>query len=188
VADARCAGHRLREFLADAGHEVPTALLPGLLAGLGAPAAALGAIEGVSDGLAGMARLVGGALADDPQRRRRVAVGGYATTAVLSAALAGVTAVWQAGVLRAAAWTARGLRVPARNALLADVVPASPRRRAVRRQPRGKPRRRPAVDAHLAISGFTYLTLWMLAALLAWLGSRCVVSPPVDLAPSATRP
>jgi len=30
--------------------------------------------------------------------------------------------VWQVGILRAAAWTARGLRVPARNALLADVV------------------------------------------------------------------
>ena len=29
-----------------------------------------------------------------------------------------------AGVLRGAAWAARGLRVPARNALLADVVPA----------------------------------------------------------------
>ncbi|MGH3785816.1 MAG: hypothetical protein ACRDRG_04545 [Pseudonocardiaceae bacterium] len=34
------------------------------------------------------------------------------------------TSVVQAGVLRGAAWAARGLRVPARNALLADVVPA----------------------------------------------------------------
>lgn len=33
--------------------------------------------------------------------------------------------MWQVGVLRAGAWTARGLRVPARNALLADIVPAS---------------------------------------------------------------
>ncbi|WP_248002281.1 MFS transporter [Streptomyces sp. RPA4-2] len=32
--------------------------------------------------------------------------------------------MWQVGLLRAAAWTARGLRVPARNALLADIVPA----------------------------------------------------------------
>ena len=31
--------------------------------------------------------------------------------------------MWQVGVLRAGAWAARGLRVPARNALLADVVP-----------------------------------------------------------------
>jgi len=66
-------------LLADIGHEIPTALLPSLLTGtLGAPAAALGLIEGVSDGLAGAARLGGGALADDPQRRRAAAVGGVA--------------------------------------------------------------------------------------------------------------
>jgi MFS family permease len=112
-------------LISDAGHEIPTALLPSLLTStLGAPAAALGLIEGVSDGLAGLARLGGGALADDPLRRQRVAVGGYSTTAVLSAATGGATAAWQVAVLRAGAWTARGLRVPARNALLADVVPA----------------------------------------------------------------
>ncbi|TDU03950.1 putative MFS family arabinose efflux permease [Streptomyces sp. 846.5] len=113
-------------FLADVGHEIPTALLPSLLtATLGAPAAALGAIEGISDALAGAARFGGGVLADDPARRRKVAVGGYASTAILGAATAGATAVWQVGLLRAAAWTARGLRVPARNALLADIVPVN---------------------------------------------------------------
>lgn len=91
---------------------------------LGAPAAALGLIEGISEGLAGAGRFVGGALADDPQRRRTVAVGGYSATAVLSALIGVTTSVAQAGVLRGAAWAARGLRVPARNALLADVVPA----------------------------------------------------------------
>jgi MFS family permease len=112
-------------LLSDLGHEVPTALLPSLLtATLGTPASALGLIEGVADGLAGAARLGGGALADDPDRRRAVAVGGYTTTAVLSGLIGAATAVWQVAVLRAGAWTARGLRVPARNALLADVVPA----------------------------------------------------------------
>ena len=113
-------------LLSDAGHEIPTSLLPSLLTGtLGAPAAALGIIEGVADGLAGGARFAGGVLADDPQRRRTVAVGGYATTAVLSSLIGVATAVWQVAVLRSAAWTARGLRVPARNALLADVVAPS---------------------------------------------------------------
>jgi MFS family permease len=112
-------------FLADVGHEVPTSLLPSLLTStIGAPASALGVIEGVSDALAGVARLGGGALADDPHRRRSVAVGGYATTAVLSAGIGACTSAAQVAVLRAGAWTARGLRVPARNALLADVVPA----------------------------------------------------------------
>lgn len=111
-------------LLSDVGHEVPTALLPGLLTGvLGAPPAALGIIEGVADGLAGIARLVGGRLADDPQHRRAIAIGGYASTAILSSLIGVATAAWQVGILRIAAWSARGLRVPARNAILADLVP-----------------------------------------------------------------
>ena len=89
---------------------------------LGAPASALGLIEGIADGAAGFAKLAGGALADDPGRRRRVAVGGYAVTAVLSSAVGLATAAWQVGVLRTGAWAARGIRGPSRNAILADVV------------------------------------------------------------------
>ena len=113
----------LASFLADAGHEVPTALLPSFLTStLGAPAAALGIIEGLADGAAGGARLFGGVLADDPGLRRRTATGGYIGTAVL-AALIGLTAsVWQAGALRVASWAARGIRVPPRNAVLADLT------------------------------------------------------------------
>ena len=59
-------------FLADVGHEVPTALLPTFLTTtLGASASALGLIEGIADGCAGVARFAGGALADDPESRRR---------------------------------------------------------------------------------------------------------------------
>jgi len=112
-------------LLADLGHEVPTALLPSLLTStLGAPASALGLIEGASDALAGAAKFAGGPLADDPRRRRSAAVGGYTATAVLSGLVGVATSAWQVGVLRAGAWAARGLRVPSRNALLADVVPA----------------------------------------------------------------
>ena len=111
-------------LLSDLGHEVPTSLLPSFLTStLGAPAAALGLIEGIADGCAGVARLGGGALADDPDRRRRAALGGYTATAVFSSLIGVTTAAWQVGALRAAAWSSRGLRVPARNALLADVVP-----------------------------------------------------------------
>lgn len=120
------AGIGMASLLADVGHEVPTALLPSLVTStLGGSAAALGVIEGLSDGLAGAARLAGGALADDPNRRQAVAVGGYTSTAVLASLTGAAHTVWQVAVLRAGAWTARGLRVPARNALLADVVPVS---------------------------------------------------------------
>jgi MFS family permease len=115
----------LASFLADLGHEIPTSLLPSFLtATLGAPAAALGLIEGFADGFAGVARLAGGALSDDPHRRRQVALGGYGATAMLSAAIGLCATVPQVAVLRGAGWLARGIRVPARNALLADVVPA----------------------------------------------------------------
>ncbi|MEX0650443.1 MAG: MFS transporter [Actinomycetota bacterium] len=110
-------------LLSDLGHEVPTALLPRFITSLGGSAAALGVIEGIADGLAGVARLAGGALADDPQRRRATVVGGYTSVAVLSGLIGAATSVWQVAVLRAGAWTARGLRVPSRNALLADATP-----------------------------------------------------------------
>src|SRR3954465_10840988 len=110
-------------FLSDVGHEVPTSLLPSFLTvTLGAPASALGLIEGVADGVAGVAKLGGGALADDTHRRRAVAIGGYTTTAVLSSAIGLATTPLQVGILRAGAWAARGIRGPSRNALLADLV------------------------------------------------------------------
>jgi MFS family permease len=113
-------------FLADLGHEVPTSLLPRFLTStLGASAAALGLIEGIADGLAGMMRLGGGALSDDPGRRRTIAVGGYTTTALLTGSIGAATSLWQVALLRTGGWAARGLRVPARNALLADAVDRS---------------------------------------------------------------
>ncbi|MGI8520524.1 MAG: MFS transporter [Actinomycetota bacterium] len=112
-------------LLSDLGHEIPTSLLPRFLTStLGAPAAALGLIEGLADGVAGLMRLLGGALADDPRRRRNAAIGGYATTALLTALIGAAQAVWQVGLLRTGGWAARGLRVPSRNALLADAVPS----------------------------------------------------------------
>jgi len=117
------AGIGAASFLSDVSHEVPTALLPALLTStLGAPAAALGTIEGIADGMAGAAKLAGGALADDPERRRATAMGGYTATSILSALIGVAGAVWQVGVLRSGAWLARGLRTPSRNALLTDVV------------------------------------------------------------------
>lgn len=118
-------GIGLASFLADMGHEVPTALFASLVVSvLGASAAVLGLIEGLADGLAGLARLLGGPLADDPATRRKTAIGGYISTAVLASLIGAAATVWQVALLRMVAWAARGLRVPARNALLADMVPS----------------------------------------------------------------
>ena len=117
------AGIGAASFLDDVGKEISTSLLPTFLTStLGAPAAALGAIEGIADGVAGAAKLAGGALADDPARRRATAIGGYSATAVLNALIGVATAAWQVGVLRTGAWLTRGLRTPSRSALLTDLV------------------------------------------------------------------
>jgi MFS family permease len=112
-------------FLDDVGKDLTTSLLPSLVTStLGGSAAALGAIEGVAEGLAGVAKVAGGALADDPSRRRTTAMGGYTATAIFSSLVGVAGAAWQVGVLRSAAWFSRGLRSPSRNALLTDVVDA----------------------------------------------------------------
>jgi hypothetical protein len=96
-------------FFSDAGHEIATAVLPSFLTGvLRGSAATLGLIEGLSDALLGLAKLVSGPLANQPTRRVRLARGGYLLTAVFTAGIGLATTVWQAGVLRAAAWVARG--------------------------------------------------------------------------------
>ena len=110
-------------FFSDAGHEIATSVMPAFLTSVvGGSAAALGLIEGVSDALTGTMKVIGGPLANDPARRRRLATGGYIVTAAATAAIGLATAVWQVGVLRALAWAARGVRSPARDALLGSLA------------------------------------------------------------------
>jgi len=111
-------------FLSDSGHEMATSVLPSFITHtLGGSAGALGLIEGISDGLAGIAKLAGGSAANDETRRRNLAAGGYIVTGIATAAIGVAATVWQAGVLRATAWVARGARGPAKNALLASLAP-----------------------------------------------------------------
>ncbi|MFF9564762.1 MFS transporter [Leifsonia sp. NPDC014704] len=110
-------------FFSDAGHEIATSVMPAFLTSvLGGSAATLGLIEGISDALTGTMKVIGGPLANDPARRRKLATGGYIVTAAATAAFGFATAVWQVGVLRALAWAARGVRSPARDALLGSLA------------------------------------------------------------------
>jgi MFS family permease len=117
-------GVGLASLFSDTGHEMATAALPGFLASLGAPAAALGAVEGLADATLSVSKLVGGSLADRPGAdRRHIAAAGYLVTGLGygSWAFAGS---WPAVALgRMVAWSARGVRSPARDALLAGSVP-----------------------------------------------------------------
>ncbi|WP_025159164.1 MFS transporter [Leifsonia aquatica] len=110
-------------FFSDSGHEIATSLMPAFLTSvLGGSAAPLGVIEGISDALTGVTKVVGGPLANDPGRRRSLATGGYIFTAVATAAIGLATTVWQVGVLRAFAWAARGVRSPARDSVLGSLA------------------------------------------------------------------
>jgi MFS family permease len=147
-------------FFSDAGHEVTTAVLPSFLTStLGASAGALGIIEGVSDALTGVMKLVGAPLANDPARRGRVASGGYLGTALATGAIGLAMTVWQLGLLRALAWVSRGLRSPARDSLLASLAPRSAYGRAYGLERAG--------DNLGAVVGPL-----LAAGLVAWLGIR----------------
>ncbi|MPZ86237.1 MAG: MFS transporter [Actinophytocola sp.] len=113
-------------FFSDTGHEVTTAVLPSFLTTtLGASAGVLGIIEGISDALTGVMKLIGAPMANDPAKRGRVASGGYLGTALATGAIGAAATVWQAGLLRAAAWLSRGLRSPARDSMLTSLAPRS---------------------------------------------------------------
>jgi MFS family permease len=115
-------GIGLASLFSDWGHEAATAILPAFLASLGAPAYALGIIEGVSDGLSSFAKLAGGWIADRPAFRKPVGIIGYLATGLSTFAYA-FAHTWPAVlVIRAFGWVGRGGRGPSRDALLADAV------------------------------------------------------------------
>ncbi len=115
----------LTSFFSDSGHEIATAILPSFLVStLHSSAATLGLIEGISDALTGVAKLLSGPLANDGNLRGRLASSGYLGTALATGAIGLCVAAWQVGVLRALAWTSRGMRSPARDSLLASLAPS----------------------------------------------------------------
>lgn len=115
-------GIGLASLFSDWGYEIATALLPVMLAGLGAPAYALGVIEGVADGLSSIAKPLGGWLANRPALRKPLAVGGYLVTGLSTFAFGFVTRWPEVLAVRAVGWTGRGIRGPSRDVLLAEAV------------------------------------------------------------------
>jgi MFS family permease len=118
-------GVSLASFFSDTGHEMATAVLPAFLRSLGAPASALGAIEGIADAAQSTSKLAGGALADRPGvHRKRLASAGYLITGLGYGSFAFAHSWPVVALGRAIAWSARGARSPARDSLLAAAVPA----------------------------------------------------------------
>jgi MFS family permease len=123
-------GIGLASLFSDWGHEAATAILPVFLASLGAPAVALGIIEGVSDGLSSFAKLAGGFVADHAPWRKPTGIVGYCATAVTTFGYAFARSWPAVLLLRAFGWIGRGSRGPSRDALLADGVQPAQQGRA----------------------------------------------------------
>jgi MFS family permease len=119
-------GIGLTSLFSDWSHEIATAVLPAFLAAIGAGPAWLGAIEGIADGLSSFTKLGAGHYTDRLKRRKPLAVFGYAFTALATASFAFATHAYHVLIGRAAAWLGRGVRSPAKKALLAaDVRPSA---------------------------------------------------------------
>ncbi len=90
--------------------------------GLGAPAIAVGLIEGIGDGSSALVKLWSGWYSDRISWRKSMAVGGYGATVAGLGLLVAITSWPQIIVARSLAWMGRGLRQPIRSAMLAGSV------------------------------------------------------------------
>jgi len=114
----------------DAASELLYPIFPLFIAGtLGAPASALGLIEGVAEGTASVGKALSGRLADRRRRRPIIAIG-YAISSVAKP-LIGLAASWPFAMAgRFADRVGKGVRTSPRDALLADETPIALRGRA----------------------------------------------------------
>ncbi|MGN6738995.1 MFS transporter [Dyella sp.] len=124
------AGAGITSALGDFCYETTTVILPGFLAVLGVPAAALGLIEGAADAVASFTKMVAGHMADKLGHRKSLVLIGYALTPAGQALIA-LAAGWPlllAG--RLLSWFGKGLRGPLRDAIVLQAVSEDTRGRA----------------------------------------------------------
>jgi len=116
-------GLALVSLLNDVASEMVYPLLPAFVTStLGAGPLALGALDGAADLTAALLRWWSGRLADRPGLRRPLVLGGYALAVVVRPVVALASTVWQVIGLRVADRVGKGLRSPARDAMIADLT------------------------------------------------------------------
>jgi MFS family permease len=117
------AGMCLASLLSDLGHEMATAILPLFILTIGASPAALGIVEGASDGASTFAKIGGGRIADLAGWRQKVASLGYLITGLATGSFAMAQTWFELLIARTIGWMARGTRGPCRDNLLVESVP-----------------------------------------------------------------
>jgi len=123
-------GAGITSALGDFCYETTTVILPGFLAVLGIPAAALGLIEGIADAVASFTKMVSGYIADKLGHRKLLVLVGYGLTPVGQMLIA-LAAGWPLILLgRMVSWFGKGLRGPLRDAIVIQAVSPETRGRA----------------------------------------------------------
>jgi MFS family permease len=123
-------GAGVTSALGDFCYETTTVILPGFLAVLGVPAAALGIIEGIADAVASFTKMIAGYIADKFGHRKALVLLGYALTP-LGQALIALALGWPLILLgRIVSWFGKGLRGPLRDAILVQAITPETRGRA----------------------------------------------------------
>ena len=124
------AGAGITSALGDFCYETTTVILPGFLAVLGIPAAALGLIEGIADAVASFTKMVSGYVADKLGHRKLLVLVGYGLTPVGQMLIA-LAAGWPLILFgRVVSWFGKGLRGPLRDAIVIQAVSRETRGRA----------------------------------------------------------
>lgn len=123
-------GAGLTSALGDFCYETTTVILPGFLAVLGIPAAALGFIEGIADAVASFTKMASGFIADKVGHRKALVLIGYALTPLGQVLIALAVGLPLLLLGRVVSWFGKGLRGPLRDAIVVQSVSTQTRGRA----------------------------------------------------------
>ncbi len=124
-------GLSLVSLFNDFASEMVYPVLPAFVTGpLGGSALVLGALDGAADLTAAVLRWVSGRLADRPGWSKPLVLVGYATAMLVRPLISVASAAWQVIGFRVIDRIGKGIRSPARDAMIVAITPAPLRGRA----------------------------------------------------------
>jgi MFS family permease len=119
-------GLSLVSLFNDFASEMVYPILPAFVTGpLGGGPLALGLLDGAAELTSAALKVVSGRLSDRPRWRAPLILGGYATAVLVRPLISVAGAAWQVIGFRIVDRVGKGLRTPARDALIADVTSPS---------------------------------------------------------------